>query len=300
MGERFLHRPALLEEVIELLDPAPGKIIVDATIGGGGHAEEILRRISPGGLLVGIDRDKESLEIAHQRLRSLEGQFKLINKNFRNLREIILDLEIRGIDGILFDLGISSIQMETKERGFSIKNTGPLDMRMDRNQYLTAKVLVDTLTEEELSCLIRDFGEERFHRRVARGIVEARKRSQIQTTDELAIVISKNIPYSSRRRKIHPATRTFQALRIKVNDELSALEEVLNETPELLKKGGRLCVISFHSLEDRIAKNVLKEFRAKGVFDILTKKPLRAKDEEVSGNPRVRSAKLRAAIKKQD
>lgn len=295
MEERCLHKPALLQETIHFLNPVPGKIIIDATIGGAGHAEEIMRRICPGGMLIGIDRDPESLKIAHERLKSLHGSFKLINKNFRNLKKILEDINIGEVDGILFDLGLSSIQMETRERGFSIKNNGPLDMRMDRKEKLTAKDLVNTLTEGEISRLIKDFGEERFHRRIARGIVVARKKREIQTTAELAGIISSSIPYRSKRGRIHPATRTFQAFRIRVNDELTALEEALGQTPSVLKKGGRLCVISFHSLEDRIVKNVLKEFSTRGAFRILTKKPVVAKQEEVLKNPRARSSKLRAA-----
>ena len=296
MEERYLHRPVLLQEAVHFLNLAPGKVIIDATIGGAGHAEEILRRISPGGTLIGIDRDEEALKIAHERLSSLGGSFKLINKNFRNLREVS-DLDTVKADGILFDLGISSIQIERGQRGFSIKNTGPLDMRMDRNRNLTAKDLVNNLSEGELSCLIRDFGEERFHRRIARGIVIARKRKKIETTTELAEIASKSMPYRNRRQRIHPATRTFQALRIKINDELPAIEEALKESQYVLRKGGRLCVISFHSLEDRIVKNALKEYSIRELFQILTKKPLRAKEDEVSENPRARSARLRAAEK---
>ncbi len=294
MEEKYLHNPVLLDEVINFLNPAPGKVIIDATIGGGGHAEEILRRIRPDGILIGIDRDAESLKIAHERLSS-KGSFRLINRNFRNLRHIIKDIDIGEVDGILFDLGISSIQMEAAERGFSIKNIGPLDMRMDRNDKLTAKDLVNGLSEGELSSIIRDLGEERFHNRIAKAIIMARKRKGIQTTAELADVISNSMPYRYARQRIHPATRTFQALRIRLNDELAAIEEAFHDAPYILKKGGRLCAISFHSLEDRIAKNVLKEFAAKGVLCILTKKILRPKEDEVLMNPRARSAKLRVA-----
>jgi len=295
MGERYLHKPVLLQEVIHFLNPAPGKKIIDATIGGAGHAEVLMQRIFPGGTLIGIDKDSESLKIAHERLKILKGPFELVNKDFRNLKEITQDLRIGELDGILFDLGISGIQMETAERGFSIKNTGPLDMRMDRTSSLTAKDLVNTLTEFELSHLIRDFGEERFHRRIARGIIRVREKKDIQTTAELAEIICKSIPYRNRRERIHPATRTFQAFRIRVNDELSAMEEAIKETPHLLKKGGRICVISFHSLEDRIVKNLFKEFKAKGLFRILTKKPVRPGPDEILENPRSRSARLRAA-----
>lgn len=295
MEERFLHKPVLLQEAMHFLNPAPGEKIIDATLGAGGHAEEIMRRIAPGGTLIGIDRDSESLKIAQERLKSLKGEFKLVNKNFKDIKEIMQDLEIKEVDGILFDIGLSSIQIETGERGFSIKNAGPLDMRMDRNTQLTASELVNRLNESELSNLIKDFGEERFHRRIAGNIVRARETKKIETTTELAEIISRSVPCKFRWHRIHPATRTFQALRIRVNGELEAIEEALRQVPAILKKGGRLCVISFHSLEDRIAKNILREFRAEGIFNVLTKKPIVAREEEVLENPRARSAKLRAA-----
>ncbi len=290
MEERFLHRPVLLEEALFFLNPAPGKIIIDATVGLAGHAEKILKKISPGGTLIGIDRDSESLKIAEERLKSLQGTFKLINKDFRDLKEILRNINIEKVDGILFDLGTSSIQLERGYRGFSIKNDGPLDMRMDKNQTLTAKYLVNSLREEELSYLIRDLGEERFHRRIAKRIVESRRKNQIQTTGELAEIVAGSLPY---RGKIHPATRTFQALRIKVNDELNSIEEALEELPDILKSEARACVISFHSLEDRIAKNIFKEFSKKGLLRILTKRIVTAGDKEIFENPRARSAKLR-------
>ena len=294
MEKSYSHNPVLSSEVINFLNPAPGQIIVDATIGGAGHSEEILQRITPGGMLIGIDRDEETLRLASERLRPFEGSFKLINKNFKYLKEILKDLGVNKANGIIFDLGISSIQMEARERGFSIKNDGPLDMRMDRSQALTAKDLVNRLRETELSGIIRDFGEERFHRRIAKRIVEERAHKEISTTAQLSGVILRSLPYSHNKYKIHPATRTFQAIRIKVNDELGSIQEALNALPETLEKGARCCVISFHSLEDRIAKNTFKEFKARGLFNILTKKPVAAKEVEIISNPRSRSAKLRA------
>ena len=296
MEERYLHNPVLLKETLHFLEPAPGKIIIDATIGGAGHAEEILQKILPLGILIGIDRDSESLKIARDRLKKFNSSFKLINENFKNLKEITKDLG--EVDGILFDLGISSIQMEERERGFSIKNVGPLDMRMDRAQQFTAKDLVNNLTEIELSQIIRDFGEDRFHRRIARAIVYARKKKAIETTKELADIVSSSLPRNKKRERIHPATRTFQALRIKLNDELGSLEKALRESPGILKKGGRICVISFHSLEDRIVKRTFKDFSSNGIFDLLTKKPVMAEGRETLENPRSRSAKLRAAVKR--
>ncbi len=295
MGGRFLHKPVLLQEVIHFLDPAPGKTIIDATIGGAGHAAKIMQMIGAAGTLIGIDRDSESLDIARERLKSLEGTFKLVNRNFKDIKDIVQELGMREVDGILFDLGISSIQIETEERGFSIKNAGPLDMRMDRGTQLTAGKLVNGLNEFELSGLIKDFGEERFHKRIARGIVRAREEKEIRTTAQLAEIISASVPHKFRWQRIHPATRTFQALRIRVNGELEAIEEALKDAPPLLKKGGRVCVISFHSLEDRIAKTTLREFKVRGVCRVLTKKPVTAEEKEVLENPRARSAKLRAA-----
>jgi len=293
MEKSYSHNPVLLKEIIGFLSLAPGQIIVDATMGGAGHSEQILQRITPGGMLIGIDRDEEMLRLASERLRLFEGSFKLINKNFKYLKEILKNIGVNKANGIIFDLGISSIQMEAWQRGFSIKNDGPLDMRMDRNQTLTAKDLVNRLRETELSEIIRDFGEERFHRRIAKKIVEERKHKEISTTAELSDVVLRSLPYSHNKYKIHPATRTFQAIRIKVNDELGSIKEALNALPDSLEKGARCCVVSFHSLEDRIAKNTFKEFKAHGLFNILSKKPIMADENEVIANPRSRSAKLR-------
>ena len=293
MEKSYSHNPVLAKEIISFLSPTPGQIIVDATMGGAGHSEQILQRITPGGMLIGIDRDEETLRLASERLRPFEGSFKLINKNFKYLKEILKDIGVSKANGIIFDLGISSIQMEAWQRGFSIKNDGPLDMRMDRNQSLTAKSLVNRLRETELSDIIRDFGEERFHRRIAKKIVEERKHKEISTTAELSDVVLRSLPYNHNKYKIHPATRTFQAIRIKVNDELGSIKEALDALPDSLEKGARCCVISFHSLEDRIAKNTFKEFKARGLFNILTKKPIMADENEVITNPRSRSAKLR-------
>ncbi len=296
MEEKYLHKPVLLEEVLEFLDLSAGKTIVDATVGGGGHSRHILERISPGGTLIGIDRDPESLKIAHERLKDFsDSSFKLVNRNFVFLKEIFSDLNIGEADGILFDLGISSVQMETAQRGFSIKNNGPLDMRMNRSRALTAKDIVNRMSERDLSDLIQKYGEERFHRRIAGNIARSRKRKEIETTGELASIISAGIPYKNRRGRIHPATRTFQAIRIAVNDELKAVEEAVKKASGLLTKNGRLCVIAFHSLEDRIVKNIMKSLKRSGDFRIHTKKPVTAGSRETDINPRSRSAKLRVA-----
>jgi 16S rRNA (cytosine1402-N4)-methyltransferase len=293
MEKNYSHSPVLLKEAIDFLDLAPGQIIVDATIGGAGHSFEILKKITPGGMLVGIDRDEETLRLASERLRPFEGSFKLINKNFRYLREILKSIGVEKAHGIIFDLGISSIQMESRQRGFSIKSDGPLDMRMDRSQSVTAKYLVNGLSEMELSEILRDLGEERFHKRIARGIVEARRKKEISTTSELTEVILSSLPYINNKYKIHPATRSFQAIRIEVNDELGSMSEALGQLPEIIEKRGRACAISFHSLEDRIAKNTFKGFKASGLFTVLTKKPVTAAEDELAVNPRSRSAKLR-------
>lgn len=297
MGKSYLHNPVLAKEIVNFLNPAPGQIIVDATIGGAGHSEQILHRIIPGGMLVGIDRDEETLRLASERLRPFNGSFKLINKNFRYIKKILKDMGVDKVNGIIFDLGISSIQLEAWQRGFGIKNDGPLDMRMDRCQNITAKDLVNNLSEKELSIIIKNFGEERFHRKIARRIVEERKKKEISTTTELRDVILRSLPYINNKSRIHPATRAFQAFRIKVNDELGSIEEALVGLPEILEKGARACVISFHSLEDRIVKNSFKEFKAQGLFNVLTKKPIMADESEKINNPRSRSAKLRVVEK---
>lgn len=295
MEKKYSHNPVLVKEVISFLNPRQGQIIVDATIGGAGHSAEILQRISPGGLLIGIDRDEEALRLVSERLKPFKGSFKLINKNFKDLKEILKDIGVEKVNGIIFDLGISSIQMEAWQRGFSIRNEGPLDMRMDRNQALTAKDLINRLSERELAETIKELGEERFYRRIAKRIVEERKKKEVSTTLELAEIILKSLPYSHNKYRIHPATRAFQAFRIKVNDELGAITKALRECPDVLLKGSRVCVISFHSLEDRIVKNTFKELKASGIFNILTKKPLMADENELVLNPRSRSAKLRSA-----
>ena len=292
-----LHRPVLMKEVMHFLNPSPGKVIIDATVGGGGHAEEIARRISPGGILIGIDKDSESLKIVSERLKVKDIDLKLINRDFRKIKQIVDELNIGEVDGILCDLGISSIQMETAERGFSIKNNGPLDMRMDRKQEIMAREIINNFTESELSSLIKDLGEDRFAKRIARGIVNSRRKKKIESTSELANIVLRSIPYSKKKWHIHPATRTFQALRIIVNDELGAIEDALMDMPAILKKGGRVCMLSFHSLEDRIVKTMFRNFKSEGVFSILTKKPVRPGEDEVLVNPRARSVKLRAAEK---
>ncbi len=293
----YHHRPVLLDEVIENLNLSPGKTILDATIGEGGHSIEILKKILPGGRLIGIDRDIEALKVSEEWLKGFQENLWLILGNFRELDNILETKRIKNCDGILFDLGISSFQLENPERGFSIKKDGPIDMRMSRSQGLSAFDIVNRFTEEELSMLIRDFGEEHFHRRIARRIVQERRRSPIATTSQLADIVSKAMPRRFKSYRIHPATRTFLALRIRVNEELDNLAEGLDKAINFLAPGGRLCVISFHSLEDRIVKRTFADYSRSEILRLINKKPIRPGHEEIKSNPRARSAKLRVAEK---
>jgi len=288
-----MHLPVMLNEVLDFLDLKSGDTVLDATLGGGGHSKEMLKKITPGGMLLAMDADPAAIDRARENFKDFTGSFKLVNSNFRRLGEALDREGIDKVDAALFDIGISSYQMDEGARGFSIKNPGPLDMRMDPGQKISAKDLVNRLREEELSDIIKDLGEERFHRRIARAIVERRREKKIETTDDLASVICRAV--GGRRGKLDPATRTFQAIRIAVNDELGALRGALEQIVDRLKTGGRVAVISFHSLEDRIVKNKFKEYSAGGFIKILTKKPVRPTDAESTDNPRSRSGRLRVA-----
>ena len=290
-----MHQSVLLNEAVSYLNLSKGAVVVDATIGAGGHSEEILKNILPGGMLIGIDADREALAIAGERLKSFSGSFTLINDNFRNIDRILKIQNIKNVDAVLLDIGISSYQLDDASRGFSIRSDASLDMRMDQSSGITAYDVVNKYTEDKLSEIIEKFGEERFHNRVARFIKDARERKRIETTEELAAIVKRAVGYKYRNLRIHPATRTFQAIRIFVNDELGALEETLKSAVFWLKPGGRIVVISFHSLEDRIVKNTFKGYSKLGVLKIITKKPLIPEREEVIKNPRSRSAKLRVA-----
>lgn len=306
MSIESLHKPVMRQEALKALHLKPGQTIVDATVGTAGHSLEILKAISPGGRLVGIDRDEDSLVIAKERLAEFNSQvddsirptIDIAHGDFRDINKILNGLKVKKVDGILFDLGVSSYQLDSKERGFSFRYDAPLDMRMDKTSYILAYDLVNNLTEKEISDILWMFGEERWHNRIARHLVRERSRSPVATTGQLRDIVLRAIgrPFSPGQR-IHPATRTFQALRIAVNRELEALEEALRAVPELLKKNGRVCVISFHSLEDRIVKHNFKENSLKGIYRIITKKPLEAGDDETAQNPRSRSAKMRAAVR---
>ncbi len=286
-GFGVFHEPVLLEEVLGFLEPKPGKVIVDATVGTGGHAEALL---SAGATVVGIDQDPESLAVARERLQSFGERFRPVRANFRRLGEILRGLGLEKVDGILFDLGLSSWHLARPARGFSFQEEGPLDMRMDPENPVTAADLVNGLPEREIAHILREYGEERYAERIAREIVRHRP---IRTTKELASLVARCYPPG--RHRIHPATRTFQALRIAVNDELCALREALPQAVGALRPGGVLCVIAFHSLEDRIVKRFLREEARSGKLWLLTKKPVRPRAEEVARNPRARSARLRAA-----
>ncbi len=289
-GSPKWHEPVLVEEVLSFLSPKPGVLICDATCGTGGHAEAILEK---GAELVGVDKDPRALEVARRRLARFGDRVRLIHADFRDLRAALARLGIKEVQGILFDLGVSSLQLDSPTRGFSFREEAPLDMRMDPSQPLRAAELVNRLPEGELARILWEYGEERYARRIARAIVRARDKAPIESTTELAHLVARCYPPG--RHRIHPATRTFQALRIAVNDELSALKEGLAQAVELLSPGGVVCAISFHSLEDRIVKHFFRAEAATGQLELLTKKPIRPSPREVAKNPRARSAKLRAA-----
>ena len=297
LQQHKIHLPVMLAEAMNYLNINPGMAIVDCTVGTGGHAEAILERLQSKGRLIAIDRDKESLTIAQNRLERFGALTTFIHNDFRNLNNILDNLKIHSVDGIFFDLGLSSYQLESPERGFSIKADAPLDMRMDRTSYISAYDLVNFLSEKEISSILKNFGQERWHNRIARWLIKERFRHPISSTAELSTIVLKSIPYQKGYWRIHPATRTFQAFRIAVNRELESLQESLDKAVGLLKKGGRICVISFHSLEDRIAKHGFRKFAAEGIIKVLTPKPVMATQKEVSDNLRSRSAKMRAAEK---
>ena len=295
------HKPVLLNEALDLLNCAPGKIFVDCTVGTGGHAEAILEKIGEGGKLIGIDCDDAAIKIVKLQLRGFGNRFIPVHDNFVNIEVILHKLGIGFVDGILLDIGVSSHQLSDPARGFSFAGDGPLDMRMDRSSGKTAGELVNRLPEKKLAEILKNFGEEPYARRIAKRIIELRRKKSIQGTKELASLVCR--VYRSRGR-IHPATRTFQALRIDVNSELELLSSVLERAVCLLVPGGRICVISYHSLEDRIVKNEflrLSKDRAGPnggdmvKLSIITRKPMVPSREEVLSNHRARSAKLRAA-----
>ena len=291
--EEYLHHPVMLKEVLSLLNLRTGMTVVDGTVGLGGHAQGLLEKILPNGKLIGIDKDVDVLKIARKNLKAFAKNCLLVHEDFRHLDQVLKKFDISRVDVILLDLGISSYQLDDPERGFSIKSDGPLDMRMDRKGFISAYDLLNNLTEEEISSILWKFGQERFSRRIARHIVAARVRANISSTKELAKIVEDAVPYKMRFHRIHPATRTFQALRIAVNRELDALDEGLAKAVRFLKKGGRLCVISFHSLEDKIVKENFRALDKTGNYRLVFKKILQPSREEILENPRSRSAKMR-------
>ena len=289
----YHHTPVLLREVIAGLQPRSGGWYIDGTVGGGGHAAAILEASAPDGRLLGIDCDPAALSAAAARLAPYGERVTLVRGGFREIGRLATDSGFIQVQGVLLDLGVSSYQLDTPERGFSFQASAPLDMRLDPDAPVTAAHLVNNLPEQELADLIFRYGEERGSRRIARVIVEARQRKPLTTTDELAMLVSRAL--GGRRGRIHPATRTFQALRIAVNDELASLEAALPQIVELLAAGGRMAIISFHSLEDRIVKHFMRAEAQAGRLRIITRKPVEASNKEQQDNPRSRSAKLRVA-----
>ncbi len=285
-----IHIPVLIEEVLNGLDLQPGKTIVDGTLGGGGHSREIARRVGPGGRVISLDRDPTAVENTRKLLSDVEN-ITLVSANYADLPEVLEQLEIEQVDGILLDLGLSSDQLAAGDRGFSFGAQGPLDLRFDTSRGEPAYRLVNRLGEKHLADLIYEFGEERFSRRLARKICEVRRHQPIRNANEFAELVRSCVP-RSRKHSIDPATRTFQALRIAVNEELKWLRVALKRLPDCLRPGGRMAVISFHSLEDRMVKH---SFRGDERLNVLTKKPLVATEDEQAENPRSRSAKLRIA-----
>ena len=302
----FKHRPVMLMECIEGLDIKPNGIYVDGTLGGAGHSREIAKRLSEDGKLIGVDRDEEALEAAKENLKDFSNVI-YVHDNHDNIKNILAELEIQKVDGILLDLGVSSYQLDERNRGFSYLGENTLDMRMDKTQELTAKIVVNTYSEKDLANIIYEYGEERFSRQIARNICKEREIEPIETTKQLVEIIERSIP-KSKQKDGHPAKRTFQAIRIEVNDEIKPLYNTVKDCIDCLDDKGRLCIITFHSLEDRAVKKAFIDAKgkctcpsdlpycvcgAKSLGEIITRKPIIATDEEQLENSRSKSAKLR-------
>lgn len=308
----FEHQPVMLQEVLEGLNLRPGGVYVDCTLGGAGHSEAIVRRSAPGGRLVALDQDPAALAAAGKRLAPYGDRVRLVRANFLELPQVLNQLGLDEVDGVLFDLGVSSYQLDNPARGFSYQHDAPLDMRMNPEQKTTAAELVNSLPAEELARIIKEYGEERWASRIAAFIAEQRKKQPVATTGQLVEIIKRAVPAGARREGPHPAKRTFQALRIEVNRELEILEGALRAAVEALRPGGRICVITFHSLEDRIVKDLFRRLASpctcprdfpvcvcggKKVLMLVAAKPILPSGAEVEANPRARSAKLRLAEK---
>ena len=308
----FKHVPVLYEECMEMLNIRPGGVYVDGTLGGGGHASGIAERIGKEGTLIGIDRDQDALDAAGKRLQDYECRKLLVRSTYAQIREILADLEIGGIDGAILDIGVSSFQLDNPDRGFSYMQDAPLDMRMNRDDPFSAYDVVNGYAKEDLNRIIRSYGEEKWASRIASFIAERRKEAPIETTGQLTEIIKAAIPASARRDGPHPAKRTFQAIRIEVNGELEQLKEACDAYCDVLNSGGRLCIITFHSLEDRIVKDAFNRrldpctcpkdlpvcvCGKRADVKKVTGKPITAREEELESNPRSRSAKLRVIEK---
>lgn len=304
----FHHVSVLLDEVLENLNIRENGIYVDGTLGGAGHSSEICKRLGSGGRLIGIDQDEAAIEAASKRLSAFNDKAVIVRNNYCNMTEVLQELGITGVDGILLDLGVSSYQLDTVSRGFSYQNDALLDMRMDQRQEKTARDIINGYSEMELFHVIRDYGEERFAKNIARHIVARRSETPIETTGELAEIVKNAIPAKVRMTGGHPAKRTFQAIRIELNQELDVLKQSVNGMIDLLNENGRLCIITFHSLEDRIVKNLFRENEnpcicppdfpictcgRKSKGKVITRKPILPSKEEMAENSRSKSAKLR-------
>lgn len=308
----FSHVPVLLEECIDDLNINPDGIYVDGTLGGAGHSSEICKRLSPNGMLIGIDRDEEALRVSSKRLEEFDCKKAFVHGNYSDIKNILRELDIEEIDGALLDLGVSSYQLDNPERGFSYMNDAALDMRMDRSEGMTAYDIVNEYSKDELYRIIKSYGEERWASRIADFIVKARREKPIETTFELVEIIKAAVPASARRNGPHPAKRTFQAIRIEVNDELGGVKRAVDDFIDVLAPKGRLAIISFHSLEDRIVKDAYSEREnpcvcppeipicvcgKKPEIKKINKKPIVPSESQEDENPRARSAKLRVCEK---
>ena len=308
----FKHIPVLFHEIMDIMAPQPGEIFVDCTLGGGGHSRGFLERMGGQGRLIGIDQDTNALQAAGANLAEFGDRVTYVHSNYNNLDDILNQYAPDGVDGILFDIGVSSHQLDEKDRGFSYMQDAPLDMRMNQSQKFSAWDVVNTYSEDELHRIIKEYGEERWAKRIAKFIVEFRQNKPVDTTGELVDIIKRAIPKGAREEGSHPAKRTFQAIRIEVNDELGVLTRTITVAAKHLKKGGRLGIISFHSLEDRIVKEQFRYLASDCIcppelpfcqcdkvseVKILTRKPVMATQEELEANSRSKSAKFRAVQK---